>query len=175
MLHVDPLKRATIAEIRTTPFFEENLPRYLQPLPEIDRYPTLPMDDLSTLLMIKEGQADPKKVAESKGLIFTDELGIVDAEIVAELLDKITTYTEAMVWEALQNDGDNQVKVAYQLVRDHKRIVQDCECYLGSSRLTIQPCMGTRTRIRLQWRSFWHLRRLRGTQISLWVDNRDFG
>ena len=132
MLCVDPLKRATIAEIRSMPFFQKDLPRYLQPLPEIERYPTLPMDDLSTLLMINEGQADPKKVAEAKGLVWTEDLGIVDPEIVAELLSKITTYTEAMVWQELQKSGDNQVKVAYQLVRDHKRILADCEtCQLG--------------------------------------------
>lgn len=128
MLHVDPLKRATIAEIRSMPFFQENLPRYLQPLPEVDRYPTLPMDDLSTLLLINEGQADPRKVAEAKGLMYTDELGIIDPEIVEELLQKISTYTPEMVWDLLQRDDDNQVKVAYQLVRDHKRIVKDCTC-----------------------------------------------
>ncbi|ORY24882.1 putative SNF1A/AMP-activated protein kinase [Naematelia encephala] len=125
MLHTDPLKRATINEIRSMPFFQENLPRYLQPLPEIERYPTLPMDDLSTLLMINEGQVDPRKVAQSKGLVFTEDLGVIDPEIVAELLEKISTYTEAMVWEAMQAEGDNQVKVAYQLVRDHKRILKD--------------------------------------------------
>ena len=128
MLHVDPLKRATIAEIRSMPFFQENLPRYLQPLPEVERHLTLPMDDLHTLLLINEGQADPRKVAEAKGMIFTDDLGIIDPEIVAELLEKISTYTDVMVWDLLQRDGDNQVKVAYQLVRDHKRIVKDCEC-----------------------------------------------
>jgi len=85
------------------------------------------MDDLSTLLLINEGQADPRKVAESKGLVFTDDLGVVDPEIVEELLEKISTYTEAMVWAELQKQGDNQVKVAYQLVRDHKRILKDCE------------------------------------------------
>jgi carbon catabolite-derepressing protein kinase len=127
MLHTDPLKRATIAEIRQMPFFQEKLPRYLQPLPEMDRYPTLPMDDLSTLLLINEGQADPKKVAEEKGLVWTEDLGVVDPDIVAELLDKISTYSEDMVWHALQQSGDNQVKVAYQLVRDHRRIIKDCE------------------------------------------------
>ena len=127
MLTVDPLKRATISEIRSMPFFQENLPRYLHPLPEIDRWPTLPMDDMNTLLLINEGQADPKRVAEDKGMIFTEDLGVIDPEIVVELLKKITTYSEAMVWEALQKEGDNQVKVAYQLVRDHKRILKDCE------------------------------------------------
>ncbi|WVQ97489.1 hypothetical protein IAU59_004603 [Kwoniella sp. CBS 9459] len=125
MLDVDPLKRATIAEIRQMPFFQENLPRYLEPLPEMDRYPALPMDDMTTLLLINEGQADPRKVAESKGMVFTEDLGIIDPDIVEELLEKITSYTEPMVWDALQKDGDNQVKVAYQLVRDHRRILKD--------------------------------------------------
>ena len=129
MLNVDPLKRATIMEIRQMPFFQENLPHYLQPLPEAEQYPTLPMDDLSTLLLINEGQADPAKVAEAKGLIYTEDLGIIDPEIVEELLDKISTYTPEIVWGLLQRKGDNQVKVAYQLVRDHKRIVRDCEWY----------------------------------------------
>ncbi|WWC87330.1 uncharacterized protein L201_002219 [Kwoniella dendrophila CBS 6074] len=125
MLEVDPLKRATIMEIRQMPYFQENLPRYLEPLPEMERYPALPMDDMTTLLMINEGQADPKKVAEAKGLVFTEDLGIIDPDIVEELLEKISTYTEPMVWDALQRDGDNQVKVAYQLVRDHRRILKD--------------------------------------------------
>ncbi|GMK57787.1 hypothetical protein CspeluHIS016_0406210 [Cutaneotrichosporon spelunceum] len=128
MLVVDPVKRATIAEIRKMPFFTEHLPHYLQPLPPTpvsERYPSLPMDDLSTLLLLKDGQADPKKIAEEKGLVFTNDLGIIDGEIVAELLEKISTYTEPMVWEALQKEGDNQVKVAYQLVRDHKRMLRD--------------------------------------------------
>lgn len=130
MLEVDPLKRCTIAEIRQMPFFQENLPRYLQPLPELadmERYPALTMDDMTTLLLINEGQADPKKVAEDKGLVFTEDLGVIDPDIVAELLEKITTYSEGMVWEALKMPGDNQVKVAYQLVRDHRRILKDCE------------------------------------------------
>ncbi|WVN88832.1 uncharacterized protein L203_104046 [Cryptococcus depauperatus CBS 7841] len=132
MLEVDPLKRATIAEIRQMPFFQENLPRYLQPLPEIvemEQYPALPMDDMATLLLINEGQADPKKVAEAKGLVFTDDLGVVEPDIVQELLEKISTYNPKIVWEALQQPGDNQVKVAYQLVRDHRRILKDSNAY----------------------------------------------
>ena len=38
MLHTDPLRRATITEIRSMPFFQEDLPRYLQPLPEVEQY-----------------------------------------------------------------------------------------------------------------------------------------
>lgn len=129
MLTVDPVKRATISEIRNLPIFQENLPRYLQPLPEIDTYPTLPMDDMATLLMINEGQADPKKVADANGMMYSEDLGIIDPIIVAELLERISTYTEAMVWDALKQSGDNQVKVAYQLVRDHKRILKGCKFF----------------------------------------------
>jgi carbon catabolite-derepressing protein kinase len=131
MLTVDPVKRATIAEIRAMPFFQVDLPQYLQPLPEVDSYPVLPMDDLTTLLMINQGQTDPKRVAEAKGLIFTEDLGILDPEIVAELVTKISSYSEKSVWEALQmplqTEGENQIKIAYQLVRDHKRILKGSE------------------------------------------------
>lgn len=109
------------------PFFQDHLPRYLQPLPDVERYPTLPMDDLNTLVLINEGKADPRKVAESKGLMYTEDLGVIDPSVVAELLDKISSYGEEDVWRALQKDGDNQVKVAYQLVRDQRRIIQDCK------------------------------------------------
>lgn len=146
MLTVDPVKRATISEIRNMPIFECNLPRYLQPLPEIDTYPTLPMDDMATLLMINEGQADPKKVADANGMMFSEDLGIIDPIIVSELLERISTYTEAMVWDALQQQGDNQVKVAYQLVRDHKRILKGCKSVytLHQSMLTISTRDGGR-------------------------------
>ena len=127
MLCVDPLKRATIVEIQQMPFFQEYLPRYLQPLPDVERYPTLPMDDLNTLVLINEGKADPRKVAESKGLLYTEDLGVIDASVVAELLEKISSYGEEDVWRALQKEGDNQVKEAYQLVRDQRRIIQDCK------------------------------------------------
>lgn len=125
MLVVDPVKRATIAEIRNMPFFLENLPAYLQPLPPtpmIERYPTIPMDDLNSLLLMNESGGDPKQLAAEKGYMFTEDLGVIDPSIVKDLLAKITTYTEPMVWEELQKPGDNQVKVAYQLVRDHRRV-----------------------------------------------------
>jgi carbon catabolite-derepressing protein kinase len=89
------------------------------------------MDDLTTLLMINQGQTDPKRVAEAKGLIFTEDLGILDPEIVAELVTKMSSYSEKSVWEALQmplqTEGENQIKIAYQLVRDHKRILKGSE------------------------------------------------
>ena len=129
MLVVDPVKRITVTEIRALPWFQQNLPNYLQPLPptpSIERVPALPVDDLSTLLLISEGQTDPEKVAQAKGLVWTEDLGILDPATVNELCEKITSYSETDVWEALQKQGDNQIKVAYQLVRDHQRVLKDC-------------------------------------------------
>ncbi|TXT15899.1 hypothetical protein VHUM_00402 [Vanrija humicola] len=151
MLVVDPVKRATINEIRQMPFFLENLPNYLQPLPSTPMTETLPMGDLSTLLLLNEGQADPKKIAEAKGLTWTEDLGIIDPDIVEELLQKISTYTPEMVKDALQKPGDNQVKVAYQLVRDHKQIVRDCEWDRRRRQLTRQHSTPSTTRTSQLW------------------------
>ena len=164
MVCVDPLKRATIVEIQHLPFFQEELPRYLQPLPDVERYPTLPMDDLNTLVLINEGKADPRKVAESKGLVYTEDLGVVDPTVVNELLEKISTYDAKDVWRALQKDGDNQVKVAYQLVRDHRRIIKDCMCeprFCADTESLISQ-RWTRTTKRRRWTTLWRLRRRRG-------------
>jgi hypothetical protein len=148
MLTTDPVKRATISEIRAMPWYQENLPRYLQPLPEMNAYPTLPMDDLSTLLLINEGQTDPREVAESTGLLWTEDLGIVDPMIIEELLDKIRDFSPDMVWSSLQAEGDNQVKVAYQLLRDQKRMLQDSKSLSSTPgiRLTMRrlACTGGR-------------------------------
>lgn len=67
------------------------------------------------------------KLAESKGMLYVPDLGVVEPKIVDELCDKMAEFDRDSIWEALKREGDNQVKVAYQLVRDHKRMLQDCE------------------------------------------------
>lgn len=37
-------------------------------------------------------------------------------------------YPEERIRSALSDPGNNQFKVAYQLVVDHKRILKDCTC-----------------------------------------------
>lgn len=45
MLVVDPLKRATIADIRSDPWFNSSLPAYLKPLPSILPVRSEPADE----------------------------------------------------------------------------------------------------------------------------------
>lgn len=72
-----------------------------------------------------------QKIAEAKGLEWTKDLGIIEPHIVDELCDKMAGFSRADVWDALKKEKDNQIKVAYQLVRDHKRMLQDCESRLS--------------------------------------------
>lgn len=136
MLVVDPVKRATIQEIRANPWFQENLPHYLQPLaptPSLER-PSVPVSELTGLLAgqgktSENGNLDEsqQKIAEARGLVYTQDLGIIDPEIVDELCEKMAGFDRYQVWDAMKKEGDNQIKVAYQLVRDHKRMLLDSE------------------------------------------------
>lgn len=131
MLVVDPVKRITIPQIRELPWFQENLPQYLQPLPAT---PLLERPgELNNLLDVPTGPGGcvddetQQKIAEAKGLEWTKDLGIIEPQIVDELCEKMAGFSRADVWDALKKEKDNQIKVAYQLVRDHKRMLQDCK------------------------------------------------
>ncbi|ORX51197.1 Pkinase-domain-containing protein [Hesseltinella vesiculosa] len=102
MLVVDPLKRITIPEIRQNPWFNKNLPAYLQPLPQTDEECHQP----------------------------------IDGDIVQELHKKMGYTTEA-INRALKDPGNNPLKVAYQLVLDHKRMLQ------GSQKTDVQSFFAT--------------------------------
>ncbi|KAJ9101974.1 hypothetical protein QFC20_005123 [Naganishia adeliensis] len=136
MLVVDPVKRITIPQIRELPWFQENLPQYLQPLPAT---PLLERPgELNNLLDVPTGPGGcvddetQQKIAEAKGLEWTKDLGIIEPQIVDELCEKMAGFSRADVWDALKKEKDNQIKVAYQLVRDHKRMLQDSAYGLGA-------------------------------------------
>ncbi|TPX61866.1 hypothetical protein PhCBS80983_g00847 [Powellomyces hirtus] len=88
MLIVDPLKRATITQIRQLEWFQKGLPDYLHPLPDITRAPE----------------------------------GDVDDTIAAEIAKKMG-FTQETVLTALKEVDNNQIKVAYELVLDHRRML----------------------------------------------------
>lgn len=172
MLVVDPVRRATIAEIRENAWFQKNLPQYLQPLPPTPstERPGMQMTDMSNILAEAAAAAadghdpemTPQKYAHARGLVYTQELGIVDPEIVKELSEKMQGFDRTDVWEALKKEGDNQIKVAYQLVRDHKRMVQDCTSLghqISQLPLTsipfIQPSQHKRRRTITPWKASW--------------------
>jgi carbon catabolite-derepressing protein kinase len=141
MLVVDPVKRATITTIRQQPWFQKNLPLYLQLLPQtpgLERPSGNSNEELSALLVqgtnvptgidgTETSEETLTRLAEAKGMVYVNDLGFVDPTIVNELCEKMAGFDRTTIWEALRKEGDNQVKVAYQLVRDHKRMLQDSE------------------------------------------------
>lgn len=117
MLIVDPVKRITIPEIIQHPFFQVDLPRYLQPLPP----PPGPV--LGTLSAL---------VTPGKALDFEmiDGLGRIEEGVVEELALRMEGVDKEHVWACLRRDDGvqgNAVKVAYMLLRDKRRLGQDCE------------------------------------------------
>ncbi|XP_016378520.1 5'-AMP-activated protein kinase catalytic subunit alpha-2 [Sinocyclocheilus rhinocerous] len=98
MLQVDPLKRATIKDIREHEWFKQDLPGYL--FPEDPSYDTT----------------------------------VVDEEAMREVCEKFEC-TEAEVLSSLYSgDPQDQLAVAYHLIIDNRRIMnQASEFYLASS------------------------------------------
>jgi len=76
---------------------------------------------------------DPEKEAAKRGWVYTYDLGVIDEKIVEELVDKMQGWKREDIWEALKREGDNQIKVAFQLVRDHRRMLKGGECYRSFS------------------------------------------
>ncbi|KAK0522852.1 Protein kinase [Tilletia horrida] len=125
MLVVDPVKRITIAEIRNLPWFQVNLPAYLRPLPPTPAAEPAGFDFGMT--PASEAQADSSITKHSDGppdQSFPGDHETVEAEIVEELADKMLGYSKKDIQRLLVQPGENNVKVAYQLVRDHRRMIQ---------------------------------------------------
>ncbi|KAH9977846.1 kinase-like domain-containing protein [Lactifluus volemus] len=119
MLAVDPVKRITVPEIIQHPFFQVDLPSYLQPLPP----PPGPV--LGTLAAL---------VTPAKAIDFEiiDGLGRIEEDVVEELALRMDGIDKEDVWECLRRDDGaqgNAVKVAYMLLRDKRRLGRDLAAY----------------------------------------------
>ena len=117
MLVVDPVKRITIPDITQHPFFTNDLPRYLTPLPP----PPGPV--LGTLSSL---------VTAPKILDFEiiEGLGRIEEGVVDELASIMVGVEKDDIWECLRRDDGvqgNAVKVAYLLLRDKRRLGKDCK------------------------------------------------
>ncbi|GAA5940357.1 uncharacterized protein JCM15063_002612 [Sporobolomyces koalae] len=55
---------------------------------------------------------------------WVEGLGVVDQEIVDDLCDKIKELSSDEVWTKLQEGGDRELRIAYQLCRDNKRMME---------------------------------------------------
>ncbi|KAE8233281.1 hypothetical protein CF326_g1681 [Tilletia indica] len=127
MLVVDPVKRITIAEIRNLPWFQVNLPAYLRPLPPTPAAESSGFDFGMTPTTEEDAEAQLKggdSAIESSDPAFVPDIGTVESEIVDELAEKMLGFSKGDIEALLAQKGDNSVKVAYQLVRDHKRMIQ---------------------------------------------------
>lgn len=120
MLHVDPVKRMTIPQVMSHPWFTPGLARYLMPLPP----PPGPV--LGTLTSL---------VAPPKALDYEviEGLGRIEEDVVQELAERMEGVDVEEVWECLRRDDGvqgNAVKVAYLLLRDKKRLGRDRTSFL---------------------------------------------
>jgi carbon catabolite-derepressing protein kinase len=117
MLAVDPVKRITVPEIIQHPFFQVDLPQYLQPLPP----PPGPV--LGTLSAL----VTPGKAIDFEMI---DGLGRIEEDVVEELALRMEGVDKEDVWACLRREDGvqgNAVKVAYMLLRDRRRLGRDCE------------------------------------------------
>ncbi|SPO32052.1 related to SNF1 - carbon catabolite derepressing ser/thr protein kinase [Ustilago trichophora] len=145
MLIVDPVKRITIQEIRQHPWFNVDLPAYLRPLPPTPASENRGFDFGMTASPADTGSpADVTSPTTSGSAansgassqtsaptsrpgsqpVVTGDLGAIEDDIVDELVDKMVGFNRDELVQHLMDKGDNQVKVAYQLVRDHRRMLQ---------------------------------------------------
>ncbi|KAG9350932.1 hypothetical protein JZ751_024821 [Albula glossodonta] len=98
MLQVDPLKRATIKDIREHEWFKQDLPGYLFP-------------------------EDPSYDAT-----------VIDEEAVREVCEKFESTESEVMSSLYSGDPQDQLAVAYHLIIDNRRIMnQASEFYLASS------------------------------------------
>ncbi|PWN39346.1 Pkinase-domain-containing protein [Ceraceosorus guamensis] len=127
MLVVDPVKRITINEIRQLPWFQKDLPSYLRPLPPTPAAEASGFDFRMTPGTGNgsgSGSGSGESTPAGSARETASDVGHIEEEIVDELVDKMVGFTREEVLQQLMEPEENQVKVAYQLVRDHKRLLQ---------------------------------------------------
>lgn len=136
MLVVDSNKRIKLHEIRQLPWFQQDLPAYLfAPAPAAPPAdPPLDDRDSGSPTALAAQLVDPVWTPEEQqeGVVsrrreWVAGLGVVDQEIVDDLCGKIGGLASEHVWTTLQSGQDKELRIAYQLCRDNKRMVEGCE------------------------------------------------
>jgi carbon catabolite-derepressing protein kinase len=110
---VNPIKRLTMPEIMQHPWFLTDLPKYLQGVPQTPNS-TMHIESLSYILA---PQKEMRAIPESNRPL---------QEVVDELAEAIGVPKEEVL-ESLSAEGDNAVKVAYNIAKDKRRKSLDCE------------------------------------------------
>lgn len=123
MLIVDPVKRITVADIRQLPWFQKDLPAYLRPLPPTPAAESSGFNFGMSSVHSSDGEKKGPE-GEGDGQDIAPDIGIVEENILTELAEKMVGFTPEELRERLLELEENQVKVAYHLVRDHRRMLE---------------------------------------------------
>ncbi|PQE30891.1 CAMK CAMKL AMPK kinase protein [Rutstroemia sp. NJR-2017a WRK4] len=106
MLAVNPVHRATIAEIRDDPWFTTNLPAYLQP----------PVEEFIDTGVDPAKAINPRAIAPHASPAIQEKLHVQ----VTEKISKTMGYGIKDVQEALAAEEPSAIKDAYLIVRENK-------------------------------------------------------
>ncbi|ESZ96869.1 serine threonine protein kinase [Sclerotinia borealis F-4128] len=106
MLAVNPVYRATIAEIRDDPWFTTNLPAYLQP----------PVEEFIDTGVDSAKAINPRAIAPHASPAIQEKLHVQ----VTEKISKTMGYGIKDVQEALAAEEPSAIKDAYLIVRENK-------------------------------------------------------
>ncbi|WFD43097.1 non-specific serine/threonine protein kinase [Malassezia psittaci] len=134
MLVVDPMKRITIAEIQQLPWFQQDLPAYLQAIPStpnVERKESAtdkePVMDDTLATDTTEPTPEPEPIAKPDSPIdpelYSADLGMIDPMYLDELMGKVQGFSRDDILNLLKARNTNQMKVAYSLVRDYHKMV----------------------------------------------------
>lgn len=144
MLVVDPVKRISIAEIQQLPWFQKDLPGYLQAIPtspnvegknfQQDKAPQMD-DTLNTENDSLAGATAPPATAQEPidPELYSPDLGPIDPLFLDELMGKVQGFSREDVLELLRAPNTNQMKVAYSLVRDYHKMLAMASSMLHDS------------------------------------------
>lgn len=138
MLLVDSNKRIKLHEIRQLPWFQKDLAPYLfasttaapPPTDNDDDGPNSPTQEGGEGSMSGSATWQPEEPKEGevrRRREWVEQLGVVDQEIVDDLCGKIAGLKSEDVWSKLKDGKDKELRIAYQLCRDNKRMVEGCE------------------------------------------------
>ena len=109
---VNPIKRLTMPEIMRHPWFLAGLPKYLQVAPQTPNL-TMHVESLSYIL------APPKEPSKA-------EPSRIVQEVVEELAGLIGVDVHTIT-DSLSLEGDNAIKVAYNIAKDKRMKTLGCE------------------------------------------------
>lgn len=114
MLAVNPVQRATIEDIRNDPWFQTDLPAYLQP--PVEEFMNTGVDPNKA---IKVSDIAPNAPPKEQEKLHNE---------VTEKISKTMGYGKKDVQEALEADEPSAIKDAYMIVRENKLMQTNREC-----------------------------------------------